>query len=108
DVNRVRMIRDLQELGLHLDRIRELLGEQYETVDRREFMCRVQRALKEHDRLLRDRLELLEQQRGKVAEALAQVAVCEECPYTPGVENNRCEPCARTGDQLPEHLSALF
>lgn len=108
DVNRVQMIRDLQELGLHLDRIRELLGAQHETVDRRDYMCRVRRALQEHDRLLKERLELLEFQRTKVSEALAKVAICEDCPYTPAVENNRCEPCARTGDQLPEHLSALF
>jgi MerR family transcriptional regulator, copper efflux regulator len=108
DVNRVRMIRDLQDLGLHLDRIRELLGDQHEIVDRQGFICRVRRALQEHDHLLQDRLELLRLQRAKVSQALAQVAVCEACPYTPAIENNRCEPCTRTGDQLPEHLSALF
>ena len=108
DVNRVRMIRDLQDLGLHLDRIRELLGDQLELVDRREYMCRIRAALQEHDRLLGERMTLLEQQRKRVAEALAQVEMCEQCHYTPTAENNRCEPCLRTGDQLPEHLSALF
>lgn len=108
DVNRVRLIRDLQELGLHLDGIRELLGDQNELVDRDQYLCRIRQALHEHDRLLRERLELLESQRRKVAEALAKVAACGDCPHTPAAENNRCEPCVRTGDQLPEHLSALF
>lgn len=108
DINRVRMIRDLQDLGLHLDRIRELLGGLQETIDRREYMCRVRGALQEHERLLGERMELLERQRSRVAEALAKVDICDECPYTPAADNNRCEPCLRTGDQLPEHLSALF
>ena len=108
DVNRVKMIRDLQELGLHLDRIRELLGDPHESEAREAYMCRVRTALQEHDRLLRDRMELLQHQRQRVAEALSKVAVCADCPYTPGADNNFCEPCARTGDALPEHLSALF
>ncbi len=108
DVHRVQMIRDLQELGLHLDRIRDLLGDQHESVDRRAFMCRIRAALHEHERLLSERMEHLESQRIKVVQALGKVAVCEECPYTPSLDNNFCEPCTRTGDQLPEHLSALF
>jgi DNA-binding transcriptional MerR regulator len=108
DVNRVRMIRDLQDLGLHLDRIRELLGARCDPVHRGNFFERVRAALEEHDQLLRERMAALEEQRRKVAQALHKVAECRHCTHHPQPENNHCAPCATTGETLPEHLSALY
>ncbi len=108
DANRVRMIRDLQDLGLHLDRIRELLGSRCEARDRADRIERVRAALLEHDRLLQERIDSLREQRTRLAVALARVEMCRCCEHSPSPENNFCEPCARTGESLPEHLSALF
>lgn len=115
DVHRVHLIRDLQELGLHLDRIHELMGQRSEAEDqaaghepRESFLCRVREALFEHERLLAERSAQLEAQRRRVGLALTKLGACETCPHTPSPENNHCEPCQRTGDGLPELLSALF
>jgi len=111
DLNRVNMIRDLQELGLHLDRIRELISSREEPAGcegRQAFVDRVREALGEHDRLLAERMRGLELQRAKVSGALAKIEQCSDCPHRPAPANNYCEPCARTGEELPEHLSALF
>ncbi len=123
DVHRVHLIRDLQELGLHLDRIRVLLaaraeqGEGPRTEDdgsspasesRSSYLCRVREALLEHERLLCERMSMLQAQRQRITVALMKLGACETCPHTPKPENNFCEPCQRTGDQLPDLLSALF
>jgi DNA-binding transcriptional MerR regulator len=108
DLNRVNMIRDLKELGLHLDRIRELISSREELSGRQAFVERVREALGEHDRLLAERMRGLELQRAKVATALTKIEQCRDCPHRPAPANNYCEPCARTGEELPEHLSALF
>lgn len=127
DVHRVQLIRDLQELGLHLERIRELLGQRADTEQhsepggrsdietngdgretRESFLCRVREALFEHERLLGERMALLEAQRERVAVALNKLGACDGCPHTPTPQNNFCEPCQRTGDGLPDLLSALF
>src|SRR5688572_29001550 len=52
DLNRLNMVRDLQELGLHLDRIRELMSTREELGSRAGFLKRVRAALAEQDRLL--------------------------------------------------------
>lgn len=108
DVNRVRFIRDLQELGLHLDSIRELAGPRLESESREAFLGRVREALLEHERLLDERRRDLEEQRDRVSAALERLAVCDSCPHSPSPENNHCEPCAKIGTQLPDLLSALF
>jgi DNA-binding transcriptional MerR regulator len=108
EINRVRLIRDLQELGLHLERIRELVGAQPGEEPREAFFDRVRRALEEQDRLLRERMASLEDQRRKVAQALHKISECRHCMHRPLAENNFCEPCATTGEILPEHLSALY
>ena len=108
DVNRVYMIRDLQELGLHLDRIRELITVREHTDDRHEFLQRVRQALHEHEELLAERMRALEEQRSKVRIALDKTAECEDCIHTPDARNNYCEPCERTGMPLPQMLSALY
>jgi DNA-binding transcriptional MerR regulator len=108
DLNRLNMIRDLQELGLHLDRIRELMSTR-EVIERRgEFIQRVRRALVEQDRLLAERIAALESQRQKIHTALEKLHDCESCKHSPTHENNYCEPCALTGERLPVTVSALF
>jgi DNA-binding transcriptional MerR regulator len=108
DINRVRMIRDLQELGLHLDRIRGLIAGRAEGEPREGFLARVKLALEEQDRLLSERLRALEEQRRRVAQALHKIGECRHCTHSPVSENNYCEPCATTGESLPEDLSALY
>jgi DNA-binding transcriptional MerR regulator len=108
DINRVQMIRDLQELGLHLERIRELLGARTNGEAREQFFQRVRQALEEQDRLLQRKMAVLEEQRRKVAQALHKIGECRHCTQVPRLDNNFCEPCTTTGEQLPEHLSALY
>jgi len=108
DINRVQMIRDLQELGLHLERIRELLSPRAADEAREQFFARVKQALEEQDRLLALRMAAIEEQRKKVAQALHKIVECRHCLQMPRLDNNHCEPCTTTGERLPEHLSALY
>ena len=108
DLNRLNMVRDLQELGLHLDRIRELMSTREQLGSRSAFLGRVRAALSEQDRLLAERSLALEAQRGRIAQALAKIGECENCRHMPGGENNHCEPCLLTGEALPATVSALF
>lgn len=108
DINRVQMIRDLQELGLPLERIRELMAARASDEPREQFLRRVRQALEEQDRLLRERMQALEDQRKKVAQALHKIGECRHCQHSPSAENNHCEPCATTGETLPPDLSALY
>lgn len=108
DLNRLAAIRTLQDLGLHLDRIRDLLDRRGDRSDRVAFLERVRSALQEEDRLIEESLSHLEAQRAKVASALDKLSQCRPCPHTPTPNNNFCEPCINTGEALPEFLSALF
>jgi len=108
DLNRLNMIRDLQGLGLQLDRIGELMQTRESIGDRDRFLGRVQQALREQDRLLVERTRALEAQRDRIRLALSKLESCKLCEHTPGPANNYCEPCCLTGDQLPEEMSALF
>ncbi len=108
DLNRLNMIRDLQNLGLQLERIRELMATRELTDHREQFLGRVREALGEQDRLLVERIRAIEEQRGGIAKAVAKLKECEVCPHMPSPENNFCEPCATTGRSLPETISALF
>ena len=108
DVNRLAMIHDLQELGLHLDRIRELMSTHDTGEERKQFFRRVRQALEEQDRLLAARIVELQQQRERIATATDKVHECETCKHVPNLENNFCDPCAITGQILPSKLSALF
>ena len=108
DLNRVQMIHNLQELGLHLEAIRDLL-DMRGTANRAELLQKVTAALTEQQRLIDERVQTLEEQKRHIAEALAKVHVCvEDCTRVPGENNNFCEPCQQTGDPLPAFLSALF
>lgn len=108
DTNRVHMIRDLQELGLALERIRELIASRQNAETRETFLARVRQALIEHDRLLSERMLALTEQRKQVAQALHKLGECRHCRHSPCTENNFCEPCATTGEELPGILSALY
>ncbi len=108
DLNRLNMIRDLQELGLHLDRIRELMSTRDSAEDRGVFLRRVREALDEQDRLLSERIAGLEEQRARIATAARKIADCQCCKLLPTSTNNFCEPCAITGEPLPAKVSALF
>ena len=113
DVNRVRMIHGLQELGLQLERIRDLLDTRsIEATNgedlRQAWVQRVREALDEQRSLIDDRIGLLAHQREHVDRAAAKLEACTGCELTPAPENNYCEPCQRSGDELPEFLSALF
>ncbi len=107
DVNRLRMIQSLHDLGLSLERVRELLStRQSET--RTEFLRRVRTALKEHERLLEERQREIQGQRDRVELALAKLVQCTSCDLHPTEANSFCEPCGKDGRALPEGLSALF
>ncbi len=108
DINRVQMIRDLQELGLHLDRICELVAARSADEPREQFHARVQLALEEQDRLLALRTAAVEEQRKKIAQALHKIRECGHCAQAPRHDNNFCEPCSTTGERLPDQLSALY
>lgn len=108
DLNRLNMIRDLQGLGLPLDRIRDLMATR-EVIERRDqFLARVREALREQDRLLQERVQELEDQRKGIAKAVGKLHECENCVHAPGSGNNFCEPCSMTGQALPPAISALF
>lgn len=108
DSNRLSMIRDLQSLGLQLERIRELMSTREASENRGQFFARVRAALQEQDRLLTERMQSLEAQRARIAEALTKVHACEACEHMPGPTNNFCEPCRLTGEPLPGTVSALY
>jgi DNA-binding transcriptional MerR regulator len=108
DVNRLNMIRDLQELGLHLDRIRELMPARCSTDAHAILLGRIRDALREQDRLLQERIATLEHHRARIAVAIAKVSDCERCRHEPNSSNNFCEPCSVTGEPLPPKVSALF
>ena len=108
DLNRLNMIRELQELGLPLDRIRTLMATRERTGGREEFLRRVRETLAEQERLLAERATALQEQRSRIAQALAKVHECQHCQHSPNSENNYCEPCSVTGLPLPSTVSALF
>ena len=108
DVNRVRLIWDLQQLGLQLDEIARLLGTREDGLTHEVLFDRVRRALAEQQRLLQERVAQLEEQKDRVGQALAKLANCEGCAHHPTAQNNFCEPCQTSGTALPDLLSALF
>lgn len=108
DVNRVRLVWDLQQLGLQLEQIADLVGRRPDGETHEELQARVRHALEEHERLLRDRIAQLESQRTRVRVAVAKLADCAGCRHQPSPANNFCEPCKADQNPLPDLLSALF
>lgn len=108
DINRVRLIWDLQQLGLQLEQIARLLGQRDADESHTQLLERVRVALDEHDRLLQQRITELEGQRTRVAVATGKLTECAGCQHHPSLMNNFCEPCRSSHDTLPDLLSALF
>lgn len=108
DLDRLRMVANLQELGLELARIRELMDTRVEGLPRKEFLARVRTALDEQAALIDTRIAALQAQRGGLAQALAKLGECEACDHHPAAGNNFCHPCQVDGRPLPPDLSALF
>jgi MerR family Zn(II)-responsive transcriptional regulator of zntA len=108
DLDRLKLIADLQKLGLTLEQIGELLAAPSPTVDRRGFLAKVRAALQEQERLVMRQIEVLQEQRRRVALGAAKLVECEGCDEVPTDENNHCQPCTLTSALLPESLRALF
>jgi len=108
DVNRMNMIRRLQDLGLQLDEIRGLIGSRGDDLSREDFITRVRGALEAQDALLAERVKELEEARTRLARALDKVTECSTCATAPNALNNFCEPCQASGSPLPKSISALF
>ncbi len=87
DINRVRLIRDLQHLGLNLEKVRELLGSRLESESKEALSKRIQQALHEHEALLRSRLLALEAQRRKIRDAVEKLETCARCQNVPTSNN---------------------
>lgn len=108
DANRVALIRNLQDLGLQLEQIGELLKTRDEGLSRPEWIQRVERALDAQKARIEARIAELEAQRQQVAAARNKLVDCSACEHRPTAENNFCEPCQQTGTAIPGYLSALF
>jgi DNA-binding transcriptional MerR regulator len=108
DLHRLGMIHDLQGLGLPLEQIRDLMTTRDQGSSRKDYLVKVNKALVEQDRLLRQRVAELEGQRANIAKAIDKLHECEVCKHAPSTDNNYCEPCQMTGDHLPAPLSALY
>jgi DNA-binding transcriptional MerR regulator len=108
DLDRLGMVSRLQELGLELARIRELMSTHQEGDSRARFLARVRQALQEQSALIQARVRLLNEQLGGLDQALAKLSECDACSHTPSVGNNFCHPCAVDRKDVPVDLSALY
>jgi DNA-binding transcriptional MerR regulator len=108
DVNRLNMIRDLQDLGLPLDSIRQLMDTRAPSLSRASQMDRIGKALEQQDQLLAVRMAALGEQRERLQRAQNKLVECTACLVVPSASNNYCEPCSVCNDPLPRDLSALF
>lgn len=108
DVHRIRLIRDLQGLGLQLEAIRELVDIRSQLPDRAAWLRKVRGALDTHSREIEQRIQGLRSQQAKIGTALEKLTDCDDCKFCPEARNNHCDPCQNTGLSLPELLSALF
>ncbi len=108
DVHRLNMVRTLQDLGLPLERISDLLGTRAAGTPHAALLVSVRAVLRTQEELLDRRLGELHDQKAEIRRALAKLQDCEVCGFHPAPENNFCEPCQVDGKTLPEVLSALF
>ncbi len=110
DSHRVNLIQNLQNLGLQLDQIKELIAPT--NADKEEgpapWRDRIDLALAQQEDLISERMRFLEIQRREIQEARLKLSQCQQCGSKPGTDNNYCEPCTLTGDSLPTLLAALF
>jgi DNA-binding transcriptional MerR regulator len=108
DVNRLGMVQRLQELGLTLEAIRELMSARERGSNGGPTIASVRHALQAQDQLLAQRQALLAGERERLANALEKLHECAACNHRPEAANNFCEPCQLDGRALPRDLSALF
>ncbi len=106
DAHRVRLIQNLQNLGLQLEQIRDLISK--ENQEEGGWRKKVDFALEQQEQLIDERVRFLEQQRVDIQLARTKLSECTSCQMHPTEGNNFCEPCALTGMTLPNLLSALF
>jgi DNA-binding transcriptional MerR regulator len=108
DLDRLAMVASLQQLGLELARIRELMDTRAEGRTRIEFVARVRKALEEQGNLIDERMAALTRQRNGLDQALTKLDQCASCTHVPAPGNNFCHPCQLDGKAVPVDLSALF
>ena len=108
DLNRVRMIKNLQDLGMQLEAIRELMQTRANGQHRTEWIQTIRTALQSQGDLIQQRIQALKDQEARIGHALKKLNDCAPCHHVPDEKNNFCEPCQATGQTLPEFLSALF
>lgn len=108
DVHRLRTIQTLQQLGLGLEEIRELLSARPDELSHEAFVERVRESLRLQDELLEARIVELQARRDEVERALSKLADCSGCELHPGADNDYCDPCALDGEPLPVDLRARF
>lgn len=108
DLDRLRMVANLQRLGLELARIRDLMATRTSGSSRSEFLNQVRRALGEQAALIDQRVAELGQQRQGLEQAISKLGECDACDHHPSAGNNFCHPCQIDGKSLPTDLSALF
>ena len=108
DLDRLVMVASLQQLGLELAQIRELMDTRADGRPRPEFIARVRKALTAQAALIDERMAALSSQRQGLALALTKLEECSSCSHVPAVGNNFCHPCQLDGKSVPLDLSALF
>jgi DNA-binding transcriptional MerR regulator len=108
DLDRLRMVARLQELGLELARIRDLMSTRVENDTRAQFLGRVRRALDEQLGLIQKRVRVLNEQIQGLERAMTKLTECDTCRHTPSTENNFCHPCVVDRKDVPFDLSALY
>lgn len=108
DVHRLNMVHTLQDLGLSLERIREVMDTRQRGQSHEALLGRVRKALTTQDDLLEARMDDLRSQKARIRSAMDKLSDCETCGFHPSPDNNFCEPCQYDGKPLPGDLSALF
>ncbi|MFT5057652.1 MAG: DNA-binding transcriptional MerR regulator [Planctomycetota bacterium] len=110
DSHRVHLIQNLQNLGLQLDQIRDLIVPPRVEKDAATapWRNRIDNVLGQQEELISERMRFLELQRKEIQTARTKLAQCQGCDKQPISANNFCEPCTLTGDSLPTLLAALF
>ena len=107
DADRVRLISRLQDLGLSLERIREIVKAWRSGTTGGDVSNRLQAILEEGLRDTRARIQRLQDMEQEMQEALSFLATCRSCEDQPG--RDHCTGCEK-GDHhraLPHLVDAL-
>ncbi len=108
DLHRVRMIQNLQGLGLSLEEVGKLISHRKAEEDHSATITQVKQSLNRQAHLIKERQNQLADLHAAIDEALLKLKICATCEHTPCEGNNWCEPCIMTQRSLPRALSALF